>query len=491
MSKQTDKQANKQSPTHNNNNIPTSTTAMMRTTAVAIRQYNTMHRQSLSTQTTPRRLYHRYYNSTSLGLQNRFVLPHLDAIQTLPEVAAGMEHGSVDALERALQVFRGLPDYHTAVLALLADQQQKRGMYTAALSSVESLLQQQKQQNDDGSDKDAQLLSLSLLSIAKAKTLWYNGDFAESVRVTDELLQQQQQDEDNAGVEMAIARCVALNANGLALLPLDATAAVERFQSAVEDTQRLLSVTPLLQMAILNNLGVATTIVTGWNDGTVGGEGDHDHSNDNNHALSIWNDALQVSNPEQSYGPPTAWLRANVRLNMAHVLLQKNRKDDNDTTDDQDSLQLASEYSKEALSLIESLSSNTNNNDDHDTTTMTIANSSGVVDSGTNKMALHRALCVVAMCYHKAGSAVTSEGLFQTITEDNASPLQNPLHMLTIREALAEYAGLCRNWEKRSGDADRLLERREELMRNVESELWKEQPALLSGTWFLTIEDAM
>jgi len=90
-----------------------------------------------------------------------------------------------------------------------------------------------------------------------------------------------------------------------------------------------------------------------------------------------------------------------------------------------------------------------------------------------------RALGLVAHCYAQAGAAVTSEGLFQSALDASSSyPLGQSLRSnsnvvvvddgkgiaksspnlgLIARDVRLWYAMLCNNWEKRKGDADRLL----------------------------------
>jgi len=95
-----------------------------------------------------------------------------------------------------------------------------------------------------------------------------------------------------------------------------------------------------------------------------------------------------------------------------------------------------------------------------------------------------RALGLVAHCYAQAGAAVTSEGLFQSAMDASASypmgqslrnssnsnvvvaapddngkgiALSSPNLGLIARDVRVWYAMLCNNWEKRKGDADRLL----------------------------------
>ena len=93
-----------------------------------------------------------------------------------------------------------------------------------------------------------------------------------------------------------------------------------------------------------------------------------------------------------------------------------------------------------------------------------------------------RALGLVAHCYAQAGAAVTSEGLFQSALDASSSypfgqslrssnsnvvvaaddsgkgiAVSSPNLALIARDVRLWYAMLCNNWEKRKGDANRLL----------------------------------
>merc|ERR1712137_1267903 len=105
--------------------------------------------------------------------------------------------------------------------------------------------------------------------------------------------------------------------------------------------------------------------------------------------------------------------------NMAWCLLQEPGISD-------DTLKLASEYSKNALDAVEAS-----------------------IDSNEKQAYIARALTLIASCYVKAGSAVTAEGLLQTSIETRgADPLTNLAHI----SALETYASLCNQWDKRKVD---------------------------------------
>ena len=78
------------------------------------------------------------------------------------------------------------------------------------------------------------------------------------------------------------------------------------------------------------------------------------------------------------------------------------------------------------------------------------------IDDGED---LGRVLSLVALCYAKAGSAVTSEGLLQSALDSfdltSTRSNTNPMDVMDARSAFVSYSNLCENWEKRGSDADK------------------------------------
>ena len=122
-----------------------------------------------------------------------------------------------------------------------------------------------------------------------------------------------------------------------------------------------------------------------------------------------------------------------------------------------------------------------------------------------------RALGLVAHCYAQAGAAVTSEGLFQSALDASSSypfgqslrrnssvvdgdgkgvALSSPNLGLIARDVRLWYAMLCNNWEKRKGDADRLLADAEKIDKDMifqgyskEEENKHSVPGMISSLW--------
>ena len=86
------------------------------------------------------------------------------------------------------------------------------------------------------------------------------------------------------------------------------------------------------------------------------------------------------------------------------------------------------------------------------------------------------------MEHYQSGQAVTSEGLFQSaLDKKNVGP---QLILDRYHTQLA-YANLCRNWDKREPDAER-LERDAEATRASMPTGWQERPAIYSSLWYWT-----
>ena len=77
---------------------------------------------------------------------------------------------------------------------------------------------------------------------------------------------------------------------------------------------------------------------------------------------------------------------------------------------------------------------------------------------------------------------MTAEGLFQSAL---GQPVHSPLQGLERRDCLTRYADLCREWEKRESEADKLRQKAD----NVEASLpagWRGKSHIHSSLWFWT-----
>jgi hypothetical protein len=145
----------------------------------------------------------------------------------------------------------------------------------------------------------------------------------------------------------------------------------------------------------------------------------------------------------------------------------------------EDSLKLASEYAGLALKAIDEI---------------------GAVTGATSNGSKHlgRVLGLVASCYNMAGSAVTSEGLFQSAMDAlNLNGIEgssmdtsynDPVNSIDARSVLFYYSKLCNNWEKRGGDAVKYQASAIE-MNNAMVDSWKGKSSIYSGVSFIALGD--
>jgi hypothetical protein len=94
---------------------------------------------------------------------------------------------------------------------------------------------------------------------------------------------------------------------------------------------------------------------------------------------------------------------------------------------------------------------------------------------------LGRALSLAASCYLRTGSAVTAEGLFQTAVEKAGGT--DPLSKIAHHEAYQNYSELCRQWENRHSDSERLAKESQSIHDSL-PEAWKNKPSIISGLSF-------
>ena len=112
-------------------------------------------------------------------------------------------------------------------------------------------------------------------------------------------------------------------------------------------------------------------------------------------------------------------------------------------------------------------------------------------ETGTGNGNLGRVLGLVASCYGKAGSAVTSEGLLQSAMDAsdlNMTGKNNPLSAIDARSALVYYSKLCDNWEKRGGDAEKYRALALEMDGGI-VDAWKGKSSIYSGTMLFSTGD--
>jgi tetratricopeptide (TPR) repeat protein len=104
-----------------------------------------------------------------------------------------------------------------------------------------------------------------------------------------------------------------------------------------------------------------------------------------------------------------------------------------------------------------------------------------------SNLALTIPLTLLAQCYHKSGGAVTAEGLLQTAI--SVPPPRTLSEKLQLRYALRAYAALCRDWDKRGGDAERLTAQADEIEL---PQAWRHKDSFVyTSVWFWMPSDLL
>ena len=386
--------------------------------------------------------------STSLGLEASLVQPHLTSISQLPEVAAVLENPqrhsttsvttTVESLRRAGDIFAsfavGGPE-HTAVLTMLAEVQQTQLLdYEGARATVEQIF------------KFVQDTTPSIrfeVSLALAKTMWMQGDFADCFRQTRTL-------KDTVTQEFPLHVAAVDNAHVLSTLMHEGPAAAHTEALSLD----VVGLPAPAQAAQCLNLGVVEALWGLSNDC----QGDITCSTQFDIAKQTWQQGVALL-ADAADTPLRHALEGRLQSNLAYAALQFAGRSESH-------ISKASEHAREALQALEHIRT-----DETDS----------LPDEGWT-----RALSLVAQCYHRAGHAVTAEGLLQSaLDETRALKNMTPHCILERRAAYQAYSALCKDWEKRQGDADRFLANSRQLKSQLKGG-WKDATELHCSLWFWT-----
>jgi len=400
------------------------------------------------------------FTKSNLGLEHSFVRPVLASIRQLPEVDAAIADQSpststIDNLKRASEVFASFDKggrEHLGVQALLAECQQRLGLYDCAIVSLEEL-----QHSLLGSESATAHNFKEDTVLALAKVYWTKGNFNESQELCETIISTYDDlNESFPSTNLHMASAMA----GKALSQLEAMKSMDDaysvrdfFRVAVKFLERHPpSENSLPQAVALSNAGVAEVVYNLYLQET------NDVSVPITPALKYLFQGLQKTAVNQSTGSKqiiaaSHAIEGNIQANLAWGVLnyEDNRSD---------RVVKASGYAKKALAFY---------------------GAEGVI----GKEGLSWVLSVVGSCYHQAGSAVTAEGLFQSAINRKGVPTDT-LTMLQLRDAYIEYSKLCMEWDKREKDAENLKKDADD----VESSLppnWQGKSSGIHGSlWFWT-----
>jgi tetratricopeptide (TPR) repeat protein len=378
---------------------------------------------------------------TSLELDETFVQPFLFSIGQLPEIHDAIEARklskpvNLDELERATKVFSSIQpggNEHKAALALLADCQES----SAAIKTLQNLNQYQH---------DSQEIFSIQISLAKA--LWLNGDFAEAESICAAMLQNEKLLASLSPLHAASARTgQAISRLCLADSRDDIFSVRDPFQMVVKSLERSVSGNDAHALALAQlNLGTAEAIYAQFlskiNNVNVPLDG----------AMRAWKNGLATLKRKREMSLLSHAIQAQILTQMSWGLLQM---EDSDET-----IKRASEFSGNALKIYDTYGCG-------------------------NEEGKQRTLAIIATCYHKTGSVVMTEGIFESATDRKMTP-NSTLDKLQLQDNLETYAGICKEWEKRERDSQRLSERASDLKRTL-PKAWQDKSVLYSTLWFWT-----
>lgn len=402
------------------------------------------------------------FSKSSLGLDRSYIAPNLAAIRQLPEVDTAWTQfpsaSTLDNLRRGSDIFasfkKGGTEY-LAVNAMAAECQHRLGLYNEALHTLDELSLQVSKSDTltipNASDD---------IVLARAKVLWTQGEFSQSQELCESLIADYddlQESFPTTPLHLAAAMTGKALSQLAAMDTMDQAFSVrDYFRITMKFLERHPSSNSLPLAAAHANCGVAEVVYNNFLEKT------NDVSVPIDSALKVWFQGLQKTEreiSEETLGPQLSKasrvLQATIQADLAWGVL-------NYEHDRSDRLKKASEYAKKALDALGP-------------------------GSTTEAEGIRRVLSVVAACYQEAGSAVTSEGLFQSATDRKSLP-PGPLPLLELQDAILGYSKLCTSWEKREGDAKRLEKESLEINDKL-PEAWRGKSGIHGSLWFWTPAD--
>ena len=375
-----------------------------------------------------------YASWSSLGLRNSPVVQNaLVSLQQLPDVTHALEHPfgtqAMESLHRAYEIFDHISSNGAevqALLALTAELQVLRGESSVqTLEQLMTILQQSTKTNESSR-------TVSMLHLACAKSHWMQGNFVGASQLCQQVL-----NDNSSDTSVTVAA-----RNGYALSQLLQAETMDDL-FVVRDPFRRNALHHTKRGAAAMNFGAAQVV---YGDVLSMHRPDADIPLDP--ALREWKQGLawwkKNSNSNNNSNPMALLLQSQLNANMAWGLLQLQE------------IEQASKYAHDSLKLLEQQQQKVQ-----------------------PSLALTLPLTLLAQCYHKSGAAVTAEGLLQTSTTSVPRTLIEKLHM---RYALKAYDALCRDWDKRAGDAERLTAQADQM--DLPG-AWKRKDAFVyTSLWF-------
>lgn len=372
----------------------------------------------------------------------------------------------VDSLERTVEIFRSVQprsQEHVACLALLAEILGQCHRWDDCYESCRQLIEMARERASSApSAVDGQQLVYAFqLSLAKAH--WLNGEHEIAMELCASLLASlEEENQPHFPLLEASARTGLAVSRLLLVSNLDHVFSVrDRFRLVVNQLKNCNggSFLPVALAAAHLNLGIAEAVYAE----TVSKFNNVDVPLDA--AMRAWKQGLtELKKSETAQGSVDGYyyvrdiLQARLHANMAWGMLQMTRE--------RNFIPRATEFARQSLAVYDNIQ------EDHKTIPT------------FNKEGFGRTLSLLGTCYHKSENAVTAQGLFQSAVDYR--PLHNnSLQALERRDALTRYANLCREWEKRQGDANR-LQTQADMVDESLPDGWRGKSLIHGSLWFWT-----
>lgn len=423
------------------------------------------------------------WSSSSLNLVCTIEQKSSEIIRGLPEVLEAWksdDEKAIGKLERGCDVLGGVmkgSKEHMSVVKLLADNQNYYGKHKVASGSV-------RRARSMLNDEDSKGKEGKILLLAQAKAEFNSGDFRESLRLGKEVLFVTNE-KDEPLVKGSSLTGLALSELMVYLTAVYETDdfdegeelriidifkdAVKTLKNAPEDHQSPPVV--IATASAMHNLYIATSALLNLYS-AKNYDLPHHIETPTDDISNTLNDFASDSFFFESlpyYHHLSQSLLASIYCTSAFHILFKNKREKAELKEGD--LQAASQASQEALKICEMLKKN------------------GCYDP----ILMSRSLFLLATCFARANSAVTSEGLFNSsidlLKKQQRSASLSPLAMLSLRDTYNANAMLYDNWENRYNDAEKLRLLADDLEMSTMVESWRYKPGILSGLWFFTHSD--
>jgi hypothetical protein len=336
-------------------------------------------------------------------LRNIRQLPEAeDVLMSSPALSAGERQHK---LSLALSVFERLNRggaEHSFCHAMMAET-----IGVAGSDEVESILDIMLAEVPTGKPR-------TTIMVAKARSLYFKGQFTASRAMCDDILQQE--DPTSQSFDTVVAARTILGACRLQSMETidDAFSVRDPFRMVVKYVEHNQPGNKLALAAANFNMGTAEALyaaaVSKFNKVAV----------PMNSALRGWKHGSTLIANRKSCRLLTAW----CHTNMSECLIGMANE-----TGNMDYLKQASENAQTALACYEG----------------------SVIKDG-----LGRTLCLLGICAHKGGQAVTAQGLFASALDFEKETVVGKLAYI---ETLNAYAGLLDDWEKRENEAESMREK--------------------------------